>query len=62
MSLDMSQIFGLGAAIIGLAVVAVVIINGKETAAVITASGNAFVNAIKAATNPGQTNANNQPK
>ncbi len=53
MSMDMSQIFGLGAAIIGLAVVAVVIINGKETAAVISAAGTAFVDAINAATHPG---------
>jgi hypothetical protein len=53
MSLDMSQVFGLGAAIVGLAVVAVVIINGKETAAVISAAGEAFVNAITAATHPG---------
>ena len=50
MYMDMSQIWGLLAAIVGLAVIAVVIVNGGKTAQIITASGTAFSNAIKTAT------------
>jgi hypothetical protein len=49
MYMDMSQIWGLLGAIVGLAVIAVVIVNGGKTAQIISASGTAFSNAIKAA-------------
>lgn len=53
MYLDVSQIFGVMTAIITLAIVAVAIVNGSKTAAIITSAGNAFTSSIKAATNPG---------
>jgi len=52
--MDMSQIFGVLTAIVGLAVVAVVVINGKQTAQIVAASGTAFSSSIKAATSPNQ--------
>lgn len=54
MTLDMSQIVGLGTSIVVLAIIAVAIINGKNTAAIFTAGGNAFSGSIKAATHPMQ--------
>lgn len=54
MSLDMSQIVGLGTSIVVLAIIAVAIVNGKNTAAILTAGGNAFSSNITAATHPGQ--------
>jgi len=50
MSLDLSQIFGIAAAIVTLAVVSVAIINGDKTAKIIGSAGGAFTDAIKAAT------------
>lgn len=44
------EIIALAGAIVGVAALAVIITNGGKTAKVITASGNAFVNSIKAAT------------
>lgn len=52
MSLDMSQIVGLGTAIVVLAIIAVAIINGDKTAKIFTAAGGAFAGSIKAATHP----------
>lgn len=52
--MDMSQIFGVLTAIVGLAVVAVVVINGKQTTQIVAASGTAFSSAITAATSPNQ--------
>jgi hypothetical protein len=49
MYMDMSQIWGLLGAIVGLAVIAVVIVNGGKTASIIKASGDAFAASIKAA-------------
>jgi hypothetical protein len=53
-SLDMSQIVGLGTSIVVLAIIAVAIINGKNTAAIFTAAGKAFSGSITAATHPAQ--------
>ena len=53
MQMDISQVFGLGFAIIALAVVAVAVINGGSTAQIINAAGGSFVDAINAATHPG---------
>jgi hypothetical protein len=50
--MDLSQLFGLAGAVVGLAIVAVVIVNGTKTAQVVTASGNAFSQSITAATHP----------
>lgn len=52
--MDMSQIFGVLTAIVGLAVISVAIINGDKTAKIITSSGSAFANAINQATHPAQ--------
>ena len=52
--MDMSQIFGVLTAIVGLAVITVVVINGKETAAIVASFGTAFASSIKAATSPNQ--------
>jgi hypothetical protein len=54
MSLDASQIVGLGTSIVVLAVIAVAIINGKNTALIFTSAGSAFSGSIRAATNPAQ--------
>jgi hypothetical protein len=54
MSLDMSQIVGLGTSIVVLAIIAVAIINGKNTAAIFTSAGQAFSSSITAATHPAQ--------
>jgi hypothetical protein len=48
--MNTSEIIGLGAAIVVLAGLSVAIIYGKNTAAVITAAGNAFTGSIRAAT------------
>lgn len=50
MSMTISEILGVATAIVGLAVVAVVITNGGKTAAIIGSAGNAFAGSIKAAT------------
>lgn len=52
MYLDVSQIFGVMTAIVTLAIVAVAIVNGDKTAAIIGKSGAAFTSAITAATHP----------
>jgi hypothetical protein len=52
--MDVSQIFGVLTAIVGLAVVSVAIINGDKTAKIIAESGKAFSSSINAATNPGK--------
>lgn len=52
MTLDLSQITALGTAIVVLAIIAVAIINGGNTAKIFTAAGNAFSGSIKAATHP----------
>jgi hypothetical protein len=52
--MDMSQVFGVLAAIVGLAIVSVAIINGDKTAKIISSSGTSFANAITAATHPAQ--------
>ena len=54
MSLDMSQIVGLGTSIVVLAIIAVAIINGDKTAKIFTAAGKAFSGSITAATHPGK--------
>jgi hypothetical protein len=54
MSLDLSQIFGVATAIVGLAIVSVAIINGDKTAKIIGSTGQAFTQSITAATHPGQ--------
>lgn len=50
--MDASSITGVAASIVFLAIIAVAIINGDKTAKIISASGNAFVSSIKAATHP----------
>jgi len=52
MSLDASQIAGVATSIVVLAIIAVAIVNGKNTAAIFTAAGNAFSGSITAATHP----------
>ena len=54
MTMDFSQIVGLGAAIVTLAIISVAIINGDKTAKIFTSAGNAFSGSIKAATHPGK--------
>lgn len=54
MYLDVSQIFGVMTAIVTLAIVAVAIINGDKTAAIIGKAGGAFKDAIHEATHPAQ--------
>lgn len=54
MNMDTSQIFGVMTAIVGLAIVAVAIINGDKTAKIIAESGKAFSSSITAATHPMQ--------
>ncbi len=54
MYMDMSQIFGVLSAIVGLAIVSVAIINGDKTAKIIGSFGDAFSGSIKAAVNPAQ--------
>jgi hypothetical protein len=54
MTLDMSQIIGLGTSIVVLAVIAVAIINGDKTAKIFTSAGSAFSGSITAATHPAQ--------
>lgn len=51
MYMDLSQIFGVATSIVMLAIIAVAIINGDKTAAIIGSAGNAFIGAINAATN-----------
>lgn len=53
MGMDASSITGLAGAIVFLAIIAVAIINGGKTAQIISATGNAFIGSIKAATHPG---------
>lgn len=48
--MNTSEVIGLGAAIIGLATVSILIVNGGKTAQVVGAVGKAFVDSIKAAT------------
>ncbi len=45
-----TEVFGLAGAIIGLASLAIIIVNGGKTAKIITASGRAFSSSIRAAT------------
>jgi len=52
MSLDASEIAGVATSIVVLAIIAVAIVNGKNTAAIFTAAGNAFSGSITAATHP----------
>jgi len=52
--MDMSQIIGIFTAIVSLAVVSVLIINGDKTAKIIGSSGTAFANAVTSATHPMQ--------
>ena len=52
--MDMSQIFGVLTAIVGLAIVSVAIINGDKTAKIIADAGTAFSSSITAATHPAQ--------
>lgn len=47
-------VFVILGAIVGLAVIAVVIINGDKTVKIISSVGSAFTNAINAATHPNQ--------
>lgn len=54
MALDFSQIAGVLTSIVVLAIIAVAIINGKNTAAILTAAGKAFSGSITAATHPAQ--------
>lgn len=49
-----SEIIGVFTAIVVLAGLSVVIINGGKTAQVVGAGGKTFVDAIKAATHPGK--------
>lgn len=49
------DLVGLGTAIIGLAALSVLIINGGETAKVFSAFGNAFSGIIGSATHPAQS-------
>lgn len=51
--MDMSQIFGVLTAIVGLAIVSVAIINGDKTAKIIGESAKGFSSSITAATHPG---------
>lgn len=53
MGTTVSEVIGIFAAIVILAGVSVVIINGGKTAQVIGAGGKAFSDSIKAATHPG---------
>lgn len=48
--MNTSELFGLAGAVVALAALSVAIIYGKETAAVIKASGDAFSSSIRAAT------------
>ena len=50
MAATTSEIIGIFASIVVLAGLAVIIVNGKETAGVIGAVGNAFTGSIRAAT------------
>ena len=52
--MDMSQVFGVLTAIVGLAIVSVAIINGDKTAKIIGEAGTSFSGAITAATHPAQ--------
>jgi len=52
--MDMSQVFGVLTAIVGLAIVSVAIINGDKTAKIIGQAGTAFSTSITAATHPMQ--------
>lgn len=52
MYMDMSQVFGVLTAIVGLAIIAVAIVNGDKTAAIIGSAGKAFTSSITAATHP----------
>ena len=52
--MDVSQIFGVLTAIVGLAIVSVAIINGDKTAKIIADAGTAFSSSITAATHPAQ--------
>ena len=52
--MDVSQIFGVLTAIVGLAIVSVAIINGDKTVKIIGEAGSSFSGAITAATHPAQ--------
>lgn len=52
--MDMSQVFGIFAAIVTLAIIAVAIVNGDKTAKIIGAAGTAFIGSIHEATHPAQ--------
>ena len=52
--MDTSQVFLVAGAIVGLAVIAVLIVNGDKTARVISATASAFTSSINAATHPYQ--------
>lgn len=45
-----SEIFGLAASIVTLAMLSVAIVNGEKLAAIMTAGGNAFATSLEAAT------------
>ena len=52
--MDVSQVFGVLTAIVGLAVISLAIINGDKTAKIISQAGTAFTSSITAATHPMQ--------
>ena len=52
--MDISQVFGVLTAIVGLAIISVAIINGDKTAKIITSAGSAFASSITTATHPMQ--------
>ena len=48
--MNATELFGLAASFVTLAMISVAVVNGEKTATVIGAGGRAFVNSIKAAT------------
>lgn len=50
MNANLSEVIGLGTAIVALAAISVAVINGDKTAKVFTSLGNAFSGSIRAAT------------
>ena len=52
--MDVSQVFGVLTAIVGLAIISVAIINGDKTAKIISSAGTAFTSSITSATHPMQ--------
>ena len=52
--MDVSQVFGVLTAIVGLAIISVAIINGDKTAKIIASAGTAFTSSITSATHPMQ--------